>query len=109
LIIYFKEFILLESNLKAVSSDMKTLVKDAQALFQAAAALTGEKAEEVRNRGMRLLDAALVKAQDVQAGALVAGREMAASADDYVKENPWRAIAAAAGVGLLVGVILGRK
>jgi ElaB/YqjD/DUF883 family membrane-anchored ribosome-binding protein len=98
-----------ESNLKVVNSDMKTLVKDAQALFQSAAALTGEKAEEVRNRGMHLLDTALVKAQDVQAGALVAGREMAASADGYVKENPWRAIAAAAGVGLLVGVILGRK
>ncbi|HEX7987707.1 MAG TPA: DUF883 domain-containing protein, partial [Duganella sp.] len=27
----------------------------------------------------------------------------------YVKENPWRSIAAAAGVGLLIGVIIGRK
>jgi ElaB/YqjD/DUF883 family membrane-anchored ribosome-binding protein len=100
---------LLESNLKVANSDMKTLVKDAQALFQAAAALTGEKAEEIRSRGMRLLDTALVKAQDAQANALVAGKEMAVSADDYVKENPWRAIAAAASVGLLLGVILGRK
>jgi ElaB/YqjD/DUF883 family membrane-anchored ribosome-binding protein len=100
---------MLESNLKVVNNDLKTLVKDAQALFQAAAALTGEKADEVRHRGMRLLDTALAKAQDAQASALVAGKEMAASADDYVKENPWRAIAAAAGVGLLMGVILGRK
>lgn len=100
---------MLESNLKVVNNDVKTLVKDAQALFQAAAALTGEKAEEVRNRGMRLLDTALVKAQAAQTSAIVAGKEMAASADDYVKENPWRAIAAAAGVGLLLGVILGRK
>jgi ElaB/YqjD/DUF883 family membrane-anchored ribosome-binding protein len=99
----------LESNLKAVDNDVKILVKDAQALFHAAAALTGEKAEEVRNRGMRLLDTALVKAQDAQASALVAGKEMAVSADVYVKENPWRAIAAAAGVGLLAGLILSRK
>ena len=56
-----------------------------------------------------LLDTALVKAQDAQTSALVAGKEVAASANDYVKENPWRAIAAAAGVGLLAGVILGRK
>jgi ElaB/YqjD/DUF883 family membrane-anchored ribosome-binding protein len=34
---------------------------------------------------------------------------MAQSTDAYVKENPWRSIALAAGVGLLVGVILGRK
>ncbi len=100
---------MLESNLKVVNNDMKTLVKDAQTLFQAAAALTGEKADEVRNRGMRMLDTALARAQDAQASAIVAGKEMAASADGYVKENPWRAIAAAAGVGLLLGVILGRK
>ncbi len=100
---------MLESNLKAVNNDVKTLVKDAQALFHAATALTGEKAEEVRDRGMRLLDTALVKAQDAQASALVAGKKMAVSADGYVKDNPWRTIAAAAGVGLLLGVIVARK
>ena len=100
---------MLESSLKVVNNDVKMLVTDAQALFKEAATLTGEKAEEVRNRGMRLLDSARVRAQDAQASALVAGKEMAASAEVYVKDNPWRAIAAAAGVGLLVGVILGRK
>ena len=100
---------MLESNLQLVNNDMKTLVKDAQALFQAAATLSGEKAEEVRGRGMRMLDAALVKAQDAQAGALLAGRAMAASADGYVKENPWRTIASAVGLGLLAGVFLSRK
>ncbi len=100
---------MLEANLKVVNNDVKTLVKDAQALFQTAAALTGEKAEEARNRGMRLLDTVLLKAHDAQEGVLVAGREMTASADHYVRENPWRTIAVAAGAGLLLGVILGRK
>lgn len=100
---------MLENNIATVNTDVKTLVKDAQALFSSAAALTGEKADELRSRGMRSLEAALAKAQEAQASAVVAGKEMAASADVYVKENPWRSIAAAAGVGLLVGVILGRK
>jgi ElaB/YqjD/DUF883 family membrane-anchored ribosome-binding protein len=100
---------MLENNITTVNNDVKTLVKDAQALFSAAAALTGEKADEVRTRGMRTLDAALAKAQEAQANAIVAGKQMAATADVYVKENPWRTIAAAAGVGLLVGFILGRK
>ena len=100
---------MLETNLKIVNNDVKTLVKDAQSLFQAAAALTGEKAEEVRARGMRLLDSALVKAQEAGANAVVAGKEMATSTDAYVKANPWRSIAVAAGAGLLAGVILGRK
>ena len=100
---------MLESNFKAVNHDMNTLVKDAQALFHAAAELTGEKAEELRQRAMRMLDTAMVKGHEAQANALVSGREMASSADDYVKENPWRVIAALAGVGLLAGVLLGRK
>jgi ElaB/YqjD/DUF883 family membrane-anchored ribosome-binding protein len=99
----------LNSNINTVQTDVKTLVKDAQALLTAAAALTGEKAEEMRTRGMALLDVALGKASQVQGQALVKGKELAHSADVYVKDNPWRTIAAAAGVGLLVGVILGRK
>ena len=99
----------LNSNLGNVQTDIKTLVRDAQALLTAAAALTGEKAEEMRARGMQLLDQALGKASQVQGQALVKGKELAHTADVYVKDNPWRTIAAAAGVGLLVGVILGRK
>ncbi|MBV6323258.1 DUF883 family protein [Duganella violaceipulchra] len=100
---------MLEQNISTVNNDVKTLVKDAQALFTAATALTGEKAEELRGRGMRALDTALAKAHEAQQSALVASKEMAKQADVYVKENPWRSIAAAAGVGLLIGVIIGRK
>ncbi len=106
---HLEENILLESNLKAVNDDVKKLINDAQALFLAAADLTGDKAEEMRNRGMRLLDRAVLAAQGAQANAMVAGREMADSAEVYVRENPWRALAAAAGVGFLAGVILAKK
>jgi len=99
----------LNGNVNTVNTDVKTLVKDAQALLTAAAALTGEKAEEVRAKGMQLLDVALGKASTVQGQALVKGKELAQTADVYVKDNPWRTVTVAAGVGLLVGVILGRK
>jgi ElaB/YqjD/DUF883 family membrane-anchored ribosome-binding protein len=100
---------MLKSNFKTTNNDVDVLVKDAQELFHAAAALTGIKADEVRNRAMHLLDTALVRGREVQASALASAKEMAVSADDYVKENPWRAIAAMVGVGLLAGVILSRK
>ena len=99
----------LNSQISNVQTDVKTLVKDAQSLLSAAAALSGEKAEDLRKRGMEMLDVALGKAGQVQGQALVKGKELAQTADVYVKDNPWRTIAAAAGVGLLVGVILGRK
>jgi ElaB/YqjD/DUF883 family membrane-anchored ribosome-binding protein len=100
---------MLESNIKLVNNDVKVLIKDAQSLFQAASAVAGEKAEELRARGMRTLDSALVKADQIRANAFVAGKEMAASTNDYVKANPWRAVAVGAGVGLLIGVLIGRE
>jgi ElaB/YqjD/DUF883 family membrane-anchored ribosome-binding protein len=107
--LYLRKSIMLESNFLAVNNDVKLLIADAKALFSAAAALSGEKAEEMRNRGMQLLDSALVKGQSVQVTALARSKEIAVSADSYVKLNPWRIVAAAAGLGLLSGVILGRK
>jgi ElaB/YqjD/DUF883 family membrane-anchored ribosome-binding protein len=94
---------------KDASGDMKALVKDAQSLLSAAASLTGNKADELRERGMELLDQALGKAGKYQDQAMVKGKELAHTADVYVKDNPWRTVAVAAGVGLLLGVILGRK
>jgi ElaB/YqjD/DUF883 family membrane-anchored ribosome-binding protein len=99
----------INGSIKDASNDMKSLVKDAQALLTAAAALTGEKADEMRGRGMEMLDRALGKAGQYQGQALVKGKELAHTADVYVKDNPWRTIAVAAGAGLLLGVILGRK
>lgn len=100
---------MLETNLQAVNNDVKLLLKDAQALFADAATLSGEKAEEARQRGMRMLDSAQKKLHEVQSNAIEAGKKMACSTDDYVKENPWRAISVAAGAGLLVGLMLRQK
>lgn len=100
---------MLESNLKTARTDMKSLIRDAQDLFREATTSTGVKAEELRDRGLSLLDAAIDKAQDMQAAVVETGREVAGSADDYVRENPWTAVAVSAGVGLLVGLLIARK
>ena len=55
----------------------------------AAASLTGEKAEEMRTRGLKLLDSALGKAGEYKAEAVVKGKQYAEATDVYVKENPW--------------------
>ena len=70
---------------------------------------TGERADELRNRGLQLLDNALVKAHEVQTAAIETGKELAEKTDDYVHENPWRAVAISAGVGVLVGLLISRK
>lgn len=100
---------MLESNVKTVRNDMRTLVREAQELFREATSMTGDKADELRTRGMALLDAAASKAQEMQAVALETGKEVAQTTDAFVKENPWKAVALSAGIGLLVGMLIARK
>lgn len=99
----------MNSSLDDASTDTKALVRDAQALLTAAASFTGKKAEELRGRGMELLDQALGKGSQYKDQALVKGKELAHTADVYVKDNPWRTVVAAAGVGVLVGMLISRQ
>jgi ElaB/YqjD/DUF883 family membrane-anchored ribosome-binding protein len=96
------------NNIKTVRTDVQALLQQAQDLFAEAAAATGKKADELRAKGQEVLEQALSTAQDAQAAVLQTGRQIAATTDDYVQSNPWRAIAISAGVGLLVGLAVGR-
>ncbi|WP_306393284.1 DUF883 family protein [Telluria beijingensis] len=93
----------------ATQSDIKALVRDAQSMLTAAASLTGEKAEELRARGMKLLDQAMGGASLLPTQAVEKGKELAHTADVYVKDHPWRTMVIAGGVGVLIGVLLSRK
>ena len=83
----------MENNLKTVRTDLRSLLRDAQDLFREATSSTGMKADDLRERGLELLDTALVKAQDLQSVALDTSKEVVDTADSYVKDNPWRAVA----------------
>lgn len=96
---------MLKSNYKTVRTDMNSMIRDAQHLLQEASTATGERAEELRAKGLALLDVAMNKAQDVKETA----KEVAQTTDEYVRENPWKAVAISAGVGLIVGLLISRR
>ena len=100
---------MLTTNIKTVRNDMKTLVKDAQDLLREASLASGEKADELRAKGLALLDTAMEKAHEVQAVALEKGKAAAHSTDEFVHEHPWKAVGIAAGVGLVVGMLISRR
>ena len=45
----------------------------------------------------------------LQEAALARARAAGHAADDYVHDNPWTAVGTAAGIGLLVGLLIGRR
>nr|WP_245549139.1 DUF883 domain-containing protein [Noviherbaspirillum massiliense] len=88
---------------------MRTLLRDAQDLFREATSSTGMKAGELRERSLVLLDTATQRAQEMQAIAVEKGREVAQNTDQYVRQNPWKAVAISTGLGLCVGLLAARR
>jgi ElaB/YqjD/DUF883 family membrane-anchored ribosome-binding protein len=84
-------------------------MQDAEALLKATSTLTGEKIQEVRARAEESLRQAKTRLTEVEEEAMRRAREIAEAADEYVHENPWQSVAVAAGVGLVLGLLLGRR
>ena len=78
--------------------DLKTVVGDAEDLLKATANQGGEQIARIRARAEESVRVARARMKDV-------GGDL----DAQVRENPWTAIGVAAGVGLVLGILLGRK
>jgi ElaB/YqjD/DUF883 family membrane-anchored ribosome-binding protein len=78
--------------------DLHSVVVDAEDLLKATASQSGERVEQIRARA---------------AGSLRAAREQLEAAghsmEEQVREHPWTAVGIGAGVGLLIGLLLGRR
>lgn len=90
-------------------TDFKVVVADAEALLKATANQGGEKLGEVRAKAEESLRIAKARMADAQDALLAKTREAAKATDTYVHENPWKAVGVAAGVGLVIGLLIGRR
>jgi len=99
---------LVKTQEKLVSA-IRSEISDAEEILSATADQAGEKIARLRSRIQNRLSEAKYRLVDAEA-ALVAKTKAAAHAtDDYVHESPWTSIGIAAGVGLVVGLVLGRR
>ncbi|HEY6641720.1 DUF883 family protein [Povalibacter sp.] len=89
--------------------DLKTVMNDAEALLRATSAQTGEKIQEVRARAEESLRQARERLSQVEEEALRRARELADATEEYVRDNPWQSIGIAAGIGLVLGILISRR
>jgi ElaB/YqjD/DUF883 family membrane-anchored ribosome-binding protein len=98
---------MLQSNVSVAGSEVRSLIHEAQRTLSEASATTGERADELKKKGLQLLSASVAKAQELEKLALDSAKSVAESADTLVHENPWRSIAVAGVVGAGIGLVLG--
>ena len=84
---------------------MGTLAEDARALMTATADVAGEKVADARKRLADALEGAKEIAGRVRDQAV----DYAKATDEAVRENPYKAIGIALGVGALLGYLLSRR
>lgn len=89
--------------------DFKILVADAEALLKATAGQSGEAVAAVRAKVGESLAVAKVKMTEVEQLALEKAKAAATATDAYVHDHPWHAVGVAAGVGLVIGLLIGRR
>lgn len=90
-------------------NDFKVVVADAEELLRVTASQAGEKAGELRAKLERHLADAKARLADAEAALVDQAKRIGRAADDYVHENPWRSVGIAAGLGFIVGLLIGRR
>jgi len=90
-------------------NDLRNLVGDAEELLRATATQAGEKIGVARQKIEQSLIEGKKALADAEKTLLAKSKECAEIADDYVRENPWTAVGVAAGVGLVLGLLIRGK
>jgi ElaB/YqjD/DUF883 family membrane-anchored ribosome-binding protein len=86
-------------------ADLRIVIGDAEELLKATAGQAGAKVDEARARAQESLRAARERLEQAGAATSASMREI----DAQVRANPWAAVGIAAGVGLVIGVLLARR
>lgn len=92
-----------------LARDLKIVISDAEDLLRATASQAGDKVAAARGKIEDSLRNAKVKLAEVEDVLIDQGKLAARATDEYVHDHPWRAVGIAAGVGLIIGMLISRR
>lgn len=90
-------------------SDLRLVIADAEELLRMTADQAGESAVELRGRVQGRLQQAKADLAHLQEVAVAKVKAAGHATDEFVHENPWKSIGVAAGIGLVIGLLVGRR
>ena len=96
-------------NKDKLIADFKVVIADAEEILRVTAGQAGEKMGDLREKAQARLTTAKIKLAETEAILVDKAKAAGRAADDYVHDNPWRAVGIAAGVGLVIGLLIGRR
>jgi ElaB/YqjD/DUF883 family membrane-anchored ribosome-binding protein len=97
-----------EISSEQLIGDFKALMADAEALIKATASHEDGAIASVRSKASETLANAKENLSMLEGPLVDKAKVMAQGADDFVHRNPWEAVGVAAGLGLLIGLLIRR-
>lgn len=92
-----------------MTSDLRTLVSDAEQVLRSTAGYSNETIASARTRLNEGLDRMKEFMAQAQSSATDQYRRAATATDSYVRENPWQALAMGLGLGIIIGLLMRRN
>lgn len=97
-----------EVNKEKLMQDLRVVVADTEELLRATADQVGDKVVSVRERIQVHLASTKERLAEAEQAVVARAKQAAHVTDEYVHDNPWKAVGIAAGVGLIIGMLIGR-
>ena len=98
-----------ENSREKLVDDFAAVLGEAEEMLKRAANETGDTARDLRSQVETKLLRAKLNLQELEGEAVDRAKAAARATDDYVHDHPWRAVGAAAAVGVVVGLLLNRR
>jgi ElaB/YqjD/DUF883 family membrane-anchored ribosome-binding protein len=97
------------TSTERLMADLQAVVRDTENLLKATAGDASERAAKARAHAEESLHKARARMSELEHDLAARTREAAQKTNAYVHDNPWPSIGVAAGVGLLVGLLISRR
>lgn len=91
------------------SGELRKFIADIEDLVKEGASLTGEEFNLAKEKLKTRVEDAKVSVEKLGGDIADQARKGASTTNEYVHNQPWKAIGAGAAIGLLVGILLARR
>jgi ElaB/YqjD/DUF883 family membrane-anchored ribosome-binding protein len=98
-----------EASTRKLMDDLRAVVSDAEALMAATSHDASDRAKEARHKASESVEKARARLEQLESELRARAKAAADDATDYVRDKPWQSLGIAAAVGVVVGVLLGRR
>lgn len=99
----------LQLSKEKLINDLHQGIADAEEMLKLTADETSASAAQLRDRVRDRMDKAKAELIHLQQLTVAKAKAAGHATDEFVHENPWKSIGIAAGVGLVVGLLVSRR